>query len=394
MPDSSVFRSAILGICLFSTPGISLACGLLDSTPDSVHTVSSYLRLYPSDALATQNSLRQEDILMGMSDGSHYLYSAEPVSSDNESLRVVVPLWIATSRLDIENGTSGSAGGTVPLWYQPSDPETPGSANSGALTSAANDLPVEFGCEQNAMTLTFFEGYVYRSTALPDYLDYVGEQPGDEAPVDPPVPATILNQAVTYLEDSGELKFTAETQGEFVRRQFLLDNDSDPATGFDGGYDYLLENGIFYSYNGVAGTTDWSWERLDQVVSGNSGDEDVVLWQLTLNDEHTVDMPYLFRVTVTEGEYLDETGAVSGITGPFGTSPTEPANAELTIVNTSAVYDSATDEITINFDSTGDFDRKLVLIDSDDNSETGYDGGRSSGYFHWHRLYQTPRCAM
>jgi len=150
-------------------------CNIPISVPKSKHLVTNYLRLYPSASQARINSTRHEDIVTAMSAiDQHYVYANVPVSAEDKALEIVLPIWIATSLIDVENQTTTSIAYTGGRIYNPDNPADISRTASSGFLLAANNLPlVDIGCTEGAYTLIFISGYVYRTNRLPAYLDPV-----------------------------------------------------------------------------------------------------------------------------------------------------------------------------------------------------------------------------
>lgn len=275
---------------LLTGSGYAYACELIESVPAYQYRVSTYLRVYRDEASALANSLSGDDIIIGLPGDEHYVYAEEPVSADSGVYKVILPLWIRSSRLDARGGTSGNAGGSVPQRFIPEDPTNRSEASSFGLGAGANDLPVEFGCKRSGYTLTFFTGYLYRASNLPNYLD---------------VGPVIIDASADYNATTDLLTVNLNTSGNFDRRLVLIDSDDDDSTGYSGGFDYLIENGNLLTYTGVAG--EWGWDSFAP-VSGSTGEDafnDEVEWMGTI-PSIVADAPVRYVIESDEPDLQDE----------------------------------------------------------------------------------------
>ena len=133
--------SLVILFLVDSGPVLAQSCDPPQSIPSGLHSVSTYLRLYPSESFARSNSTELENIIAGLSgsDG-HVVYSDRSVSGLDAPMSVILPVWVSTARLDIEAGTMGDASWSVGRVYKPNNPTDTSQHMAGAFTGAAQNL--------------------------------------------------------------------------------------------------------------------------------------------------------------------------------------------------------------------------------------------------------------
>ncbi len=199
-------------------------------------------------------------------------------------------------------------------------------------------------------------------------IPIVGPASGQASP-------SIESHSVRYSVEDSVMTIELASSGESDFRQVFVDVDQSSLTGYLDGYDLLVENGNVFDYAGVDGQPDWIWSPNPAMVEGSTGasaSADVVRWSLqpvTSTASRESAMDYLVRVVATgsddTSEVLAEQRGTALVSNP----------ADLTITSAAATYNAAADSVTVSFNSTGPFDRKIVLIDSDLNPATGYGEG-------------------
>jgi len=178
------------------------------------------------------------------------------------------------------------------------------------------------------------------------------------------VSPAITSASASY--SAGAVTIDFASTGDFDRRQAMIDTDNNINTGFSGGYEILVENGYLYSYTGDGAS--WSWNSIGS-ASGSTGDqafEQTVQWIFTLPAPPGT--PVKFYIENDSLGASDE--LISTIADPI-------VNPDRAPVITSASSNYSADAITVNFNSSGDATRRLVLMDTDVNASTGYSGDRA-----------------
>lgn len=119
------------------------------------------------------------------------------------------------------------------------------------------------------------------------------------------------------ISSNGEITLTFNSTGVYVRKQVFIDTDINPATGFDAGYDALVEDGYLYEYNG-AGGSDWSWAAAGTASGplGNGNDSATWVFDESVVGGVVVGAPLLFRLQDSAGS-TDQTGNLTSLQTTF-----------------------------------------------------------------------------
>lgn len=162
---------------------------------------------------------------------------------------------------------------------------------------------------------------------------------------------------------AGTLTLALRTEGNVEFRQFFLDTDQSSATGYAGGYDVLVENGFVYRFGGANGGAEWQWKpepiAVEQTMASATASQWIISRATLAPGDGAIN--YLIRATSADG-----TAEATGV----GLAP-----GSLAITSSTANYDPNSDVVSVEFSSAGRFDRKIILIDADNNQASGYSGG-------------------
>lgn len=180
--------------------------------------------------------------------------------------------------------------------------------------------------------------------------------------------------ALNYDHQSRILSATLQTGPSFVRRQLYINGDNNLTTGLRGGFDFLIENARLYEFTGNDGEFDWSWNELTDAPLGTTlqkAGNPSVEWHYSANLANGNSINYEIRIEEIGKVDLVESGTVETNVTLYSESPGQ----SLDIVDAWASIDESNWQLEVLFHTGGSYDRKILLIDSDINPDTGYDGG-------------------
>lgn len=119
------------------------------------------------------------------------------------------------------------------------------------------------------------------------------------------------------IDASGELSLTFNSVGAYNRKQIFIDSDINASTGFDAGYDVLVEDGYLYTYSGTGGSN-WSWSAAGTATGpiGNGYDSIHWLFPESAVGGVLVGAPLLFSLQDTAGT-TDQTSVLTALQTTF-----------------------------------------------------------------------------
>ena len=196
-----------------------------------------------------------------------------------------------------------------------------------------------------------------------------------------PTQAATINSVSAKIEPANNtVQFSFNSFGAVEFKRAYIDADQSLDTGFCGGYEFLIENGEIYDYTGQDGACDWSWAELCQTFT--IGDrEDRTLWNINVANLNNISVgaPINFELEYNENgrpsqrtslETTLQLGEVSRLEPRVCEPATAPPDNEIT--KAAVRVDSSSHTVEIDFESTGFYESKLVLIDTDNNPQTGH----------------------
>lgn len=191
--------------------------------------------------------------------------------------------------------------------------------------------------------------------------------------------ATIRSATVEIDPSNDTVRFSFNTFGVAEFKRAYIDADQNIETGHCGGYEFLIENGEIYDFAGENESCDWmaeTWEELCQTFA--DGDrEDRTYWTINAQNLNNISVGASVNFEV---EGLDRVRTSLKTTVQIGDVPSleprrcEPAPAppDSEITKAAVRVDSSSHSIEIDFESEGEYENKLVLIDTDNNPQTGH----------------------
>lgn len=188
--------------------------------------------------------------------------------------------------------------------------------------------------------------------------------------------AVINSVSAVYDRSTDTVQFTFNTFGAYEFKRVYLDTDEDTNTGFCGGFDFLIENGELYQFDGVDADCDWAWIELCPAFA--IGDrEDRTIWSINAENVGNLKdgLGAVFELEEIAGLLpRQESPIVTGEVSAFPVQDCSADNSAVTVevVSAAARVDLSSHQMEIEFESRGTYLTKAVMIDADNNPGTGH----------------------
>jgi len=173
------------------------------------------------------------------------------------------------------------------------------------------------------------------------------------------VAANINSVSAVYDRNTNTVQFTFNSFGVYEFKRVYINVDQNEVTGFCGGFDFLIENGELYGYDGTDASCDWRWLELCPTFA--IGDlEDRTIWSINAENigNLLVGAEVVFELEelggkLTRQNTIVEAGEVSALSGQECRGSANVS--EIAIVAATARIDLSSQLIEIGFESTGNY---------------------------------------